>query len=298
MMFHLHSHGWTRRRIHRLFTGELAAMKRHRLFDELDQCDACASHYRYYHRMETALCRPADGLSPFAVQRARAAVLELRHNSKKPRLLSIRRLALAGSLSGLTLALIWLLIGPTAPDPDRVNLSPASTLAPVAVVARGDGASQNSRIGIRVFRVSTRRDDTAETDRLTIKDIVTFTYSQVDDSPGYLTIFGIQSTGDIRWYHPPYSGRESILVNGGKVDEPLGDGFQLEVNHRPGWLRIVSLFSQQPIDTDTIEAVVRHWSAGTSQIREMVPLPLADLPPQTLEHSILVQIADIPDMME
>lgn len=74
------------------------------------------------------------------------------------------------------------------------------------------------------------------------------------------------------WYHPvPPTGHSGAAPSG--RDQPLGQSVRLVVNHRPGRLRIVALFSRTPLRAETLFAWLRSLppeGSGARLVEQLV----------------------------
>lgn len=283
-----HRYHWIARwRIHRLFTEGLGPRARRSLTEELARCTECAALYRRYGMVEAALCRTPNGLSPLAVERLGAFVLEaVRGGAERPSSSRLPPAVLKATAAGLALGALLVVLWPAGSRRERVPLSPESAIAPVALLAKG-AAGSNAEVGARLFVVSSGDGQVAERPSLSRSDVVTFTYSNLSPRIHALALFGVQADGVIRWYYPGYDGRRSLSIPGDKVDEPLGDGIRLSVNHTAGWLRIAAVFSDMPLDTEAIERSVRALASRPGAVEALVPFPL---PGGAVEQSVLVEV--------
>ncbi len=264
MSFHVHA--LTRSRIRRLFATGLAPAAYRSLLHELHRCPSCAALYSRLEHLESALCQPGGGPSPFALERVQAAVLSSTAEQEG----EARRWALLPVAVACAAGLGLLLLR-----------TPEATVPELA--ARSAASARNANVGIRVLRVATTSLEEATT--FSLDDLVTFTYTNADKSVHYLTLFGVQEDGQVRWYYPGVGESASRRISSGHVDEALGDGIRLSVNHRTGWLRVTALFSQRPLDRSEVETAVR--AAPLPALRNLAPL---DVDPDLLEHSLLVTV--------
>jgi len=266
----LHVHALTRARIRRLFSTGLEPGAYRHLLRELPGCPSCAALYARLDALESALCAPgSDAPTPFALERVQAAVLQ-QLAAPRPSARARWRWALAPA-AVLAIALAFVVLRPPG-DSERL-------------AARGVGPSRGADVGIRLLRATPSAIE--ETTTVSLDDLVTFTYTSADPSRTWLALFGVQEDGQVRWYYPGAEGSASIRVPGGRVDEALGDGIRLSVNHRPGWLRVTAVFSAQPIATRRIEEAVRALASTPPRLHDLAPLSLGD---GALEHSLLVNV--------
>ena len=287
----MHRHGRTRALVQRLFTGGLSPPRRRALFAGLAACERCAAYYGRFHALEDSLCRaplagepwPAPAATtPFALERVEAALFAALATPAAGRR-GAWSLGWAGAAAAAAAVVVLAVtLWPAAlPQPDREALGPGLRWVEADLVARG-GAVASPDVGLRVFRVAPTAGEragegagdaaggaagaVAEAARggLSLDDVITFTYTNVAADVGYLALFGVQAEGRILWYYPTYGGGESVAIASDRVDEPLGDGFRLSVNHTAGRLRVVGLFSAAPIDVAAIRDAVRggRWAPG------------------------------------
>ncbi len=286
-----HIHVLTRRRIDRLFADKLEAVSHRKLFDDLDTCELCAGYYSRLQTLESALCGVSDSVTPFALGRVQALVLNASKPSLKSRPLVSRgwKTALAGAFTAMVLA--WLLL-PVTPDSSRIAIPRGSELSPMELVARGSADEDRAGVGIRVFRVTPKGTGAKEKTSVSHNDIITFTYTRTAEKPGYMALFGVQQSGEVLWYYPDYGEEQSIPISGDKIDEPLGDGIDLSVNHKEGWLRIVSVFSDKPISVNAIESRVESLVGKEGTAKDRVPLSDDGFGRESLEYSVWVTIIE------
>ncbi|MCP4679016.1 MAG: DUF4384 domain-containing protein [Deltaproteobacteria bacterium] len=243
--------------------------------------------------MESALCDVSDSATPFALGRVEKAVLDGLEMNKSPRF-SLRRkltLAIAGASCALAVLVSTMFFLGQAPSPHRVAFDEQSRLVPVdLLVSKSGTARAEPGVGIRIIRVSPGDDRAREDATLSLDSIITFSYTCIVPGQGYLAIFGIQESGNILWYYPDYDGTESIEISDNKVDEPLGDGFRLSVNHKPGRLRAFSIFSAEPIDVNAIETAVSELLETPGAIEEVIPLKIKGYEDSLMQHSFAIEI--------
>ncbi len=180
------------------------------------------------------------------------------------------------------------------------------------LVPKGEEAAHGD-VGVRAFRVidGGRRVEEART--VLPDDTITFSYTNVRSSTRYLALLGMQAASNswgaeegahpsqqsgtgwsrqesvVRWYYPEVGEPGSIPIKSGTVDEPLGDGFQLGLQHSCGWLRIVAIFSRDSIAASDLQEALLSLpqpSEGDD------PFPSLSFAPNknVLTHSIRLQI--------
>ncbi len=263
------------------------------LYETLERCPRCAEYYQRHQAIEAALCGKHEHPTPFALDRVEALVLDAVCETDADPVKDFpwgRWLPAAAGAVGAVALVLGLLFSTTAPRSDRRVLTADQPLAPVGLMAKGGSAQAASEVGIRVFRVQQINDSVEQAAQLTNEDIITFTYTYIPPKEGYLALFGIQTGGTIRWYYPEYGDQMSIPITGDVIDEPLGDGIDLSVNHQPGWLRLVSLFSPRPLSVDAIETSVQALAAQPGAIKQLSPLSFGDGTAEVVEHTVLVEV--------
>ena len=288
-----HRHTQTRKRISRLFDGSLSGRATVRLWDDLARCPSCAALYARYHELESALLQSDDGPTRLSIERtAKAVMSSLRNEKVTASHLPWKRVAVAALSFIAVTAALWLMV-PAPPHSHRVARFDINAWGARAIVPRVAASYGPSHVGIRIFVVPTMDNAVSEPSTLFIDDIMTFTYTQVKADGGYLMILGLQEHENAPlWYYPDYAGEKSIAVRGETVDAPLGDGFRLSINHRAGPLRIVSLFSDAPLETRVIESAVSRLQRQGKLLDVAEPLPLGAYGQTVTEYSVVLNIED------
>jgi hypothetical protein len=292
----LHIHRAERRRIDRWFEADLDSSGREFMLAALNACPKCAAYYRELQMLESSLCGADEPYTHFSIERINKALwtAQIAPNRSTKELMTPRfRLVFAPAAAIVTAAFVLFLLYPTVPPSDRIDIPSKGAVSPVTLVARGAFPQKaESDVGIRLFRAVEGGAAVAEGKDLSINDIVTFTYTQANQPGGQFMLFGIQDTGEVRWYYPSYGETSSIAVNGDKVDEPLKDGILLRVNHMPGRLRVTALFSKRPVATSDVEAAVAAMRQNPGQIMNLSPIPLAKDSTPSIQYSVIVQIGE------
>lgn len=288
----VHRHHTVQHRIDALFTSGLSPAKRAELFAEVEGCVRCGGYYRRHQMLEDALSGTVEGVSPFMRERILEAALAATpiHATRARRILWGRWSPMGAALAAA--AMVMFLLWPLgSPSSSRTALPENAGLAPVHVLAaKGVPASATADIGIRVFQVARRGDRVEEKDAVALNDILTFTYTYAKPHDGYLAIFGVQETGEVRWYYPDYGGEKSIRIKGDRVDEPLGDGIDLRVNHTPGWLRIVAVFSDKPVSAEAVESGVDRLRVRGDGAELSNAFPFENFGATSLQYSVIMEI--------
>ncbi|MBN2525094.1 MAG: hypothetical protein JXR76_01790 [Deltaproteobacteria bacterium] len=285
-----HSHRRTEKQIRRLFARGLEGRSMVRLWKSLHECPSCAKIYERYSVLESALAGRGGTVSHFSVERAGQAIFgQLNEGAQQRRVRVIKWLAPVAGAVAATLVLLLLL--PAHPASHRVDLSEVRITGMQQLAARGESRKSASYVGFRVFTVNTGDDGIGEKSRLDIGDTITFTYTYAKKEKGYMMLFGLQeNVAKPLWYYPDYGKKRSISVAGDRVDEPLGDGIRLAVNHQEGPLRILSLFSKTPIQVNDVERAVLELRQTGQMLDVNKPLPLKISNIEVTEYSLLFNI--------
>jgi hypothetical protein len=97
--------------------------------------------------------------------------------------------------------------------------------------------------------------------KLPARDGLVFSYTNLGPEPfGYLMIFGLDASGEVRWYHPAYdtlgTNPGSTPIEAGVASASLG---ALVVHDlAPGPFTLHALFTRQPLHVIELEALLRH----------------------------------------
>lgn len=84
-------------------------------------------------------------------------------------------------------------------------------------------------------------------------------YRNPVDEFSYAAFFGVDQRGTIYWYGPTPAAREPVPAEVSSELEPVGESIRLEVNHRVGSVRVIGLFSDEPIDFEALERRVERF---------------------------------------
>ncbi len=250
-MLGVHSHFFTHRLIHRMFSRGISDTHRRRTIREAESCDRCKRVLRRYYEAEAAVYSNDVVAAPAVERMARSIVALVPEIEKPSRNGLVRTAGLAATLSA-AICLTWLLTYWNPPD-QRIALQKGWAAA--EITPRGGAPNNTADFGIRVFSVEKEPSEVQKSEGLPLDGIITFTYTKAIAEAGYLALFSMQKDGDVIWYYPDFGEPLSVPIEGDKIDEPLGDGFKVSVNHRPGPVRIVALFSARALSTSAIEAI-------------------------------------------
>ncbi|MFW5967660.1 MAG: hypothetical protein ACOCV2_09095 [Persicimonas sp.] len=78
-------------------------------------------------------------------------------------------------------------------------------------------------------------------------------YRNRADEFSYAAFFGVDRRGTIYWYGPTPAAQKPLPVEASSELEPAGESIRLEVNHRPGSVRVIGLFGDEPIGFEALE---------------------------------------------
>ena len=288
-----HRHRRTQKAIARLFEGGRLRQETATLFNTLRRCPACAARYEQYRETEAALSTVCGAPDRLAVARLADAVIGSVHpGADKPRVRALKWALVP--VSALAAAALLFLMWPASPMPHRVPIrrTPETTFR--ELLPRSASTPGPAHVGIRVFVVSAKTRPLREASAVSIDDVITFTYTHTKEERGCLMIFGLQEHVDTPlWYYPDYEEDTSLSIPGDRVDTPLGDGIVLSVNHLAGEVRIVSLFSDTPLDKAAVASAITRLRQENELLDISVPVPLDAFGVNAIEHSVVLTIEDI-----
>jgi hypothetical protein len=84
---------------------------------------------------------------------------------------------------------------------------------------------------------------------------LSFAYRVAPSHGGFLSLFGLDEEGHVNYYVPTPVDARPVVVDSGRW-APLPLSIRLEVNHRPGTLRLFALLSPLPPTVDQIDDIV------------------------------------------
>jgi len=149
-------------------------------------------------------------------------------------------------------------------------------------VARGGAEIDPSRwISLEVFHPQgTAGSYVPVQDAVQADEPLVFSVKNNRQSPyRFMMVLGIQSTGATYWYYPAYTepgqNPKSVSVAASQETQNLGE----EIRHKlsPGWLRIVGIFSERPLDVQTIERLVAQTMAERGGVEKIDTLPIENV---------------------
>lgn len=80
----------------------------------------------------------------------------------------------------------------------------------------------------------------------------------LDDRLRWGSFFGVASDGTIYWYGPSPASPTAVAVEVAPRIRPLGETIRLGVNHARGTVRVVGIFSENPLDWPSVEKIARR----------------------------------------
>jgi hypothetical protein len=176
---------------------------------------------------------------------------------------------------------------PAAPEKRRLSLLPwATVLAAAACVglfvsrglapepepsaefrakSAGSGLSDAQRwAGVQIHRAITPTSLEPLGPEMRAEDGLLFSYTNIGPEPfPYLTIFGLDASGEVRWFYPTYeqagSNPKSIRIEP-RAHVSLGD--VIAHDYAPGTLVIHALFTREPLSVSEVEGWLRDKPNG------------------------------------
>jgi hypothetical protein len=203
-----------------------------RLFAAVEGTDGlvASQHERVLDEVTRGLARPEGG-----------SVATPRAGAERPRILALRWLAPA--LVVLLVALgVVLLIQPR--DRDTQDFQPrGSQVSP----------TRDGLVGLKAHCIR-NGGIVPPVDGQTLCRLSDELQLSVTHTAGYerLLVVGLHEDGGELWYYPvPPTGRSGPAPQAVE-DEPLGEAIRLDVNHRPGTVRLVAVFSRAPLEAGQV----------------------------------------------
>jgi hypothetical protein len=176
--------------------------------------------------------------------------------------------ALAASVLALLTTLTLLTGPPIEPGPDGLQARGQSDNS-----LAGGGEVDLRALCVRdgqVVRAPVRSGPRSPDARCRLSDELQLMLTHQADYP-YLLVIGQQRTdnGEYRrlWYHPvPPTGHSGAALLG--ENEPLGQAVNLDVNHLPGEVRVVGLWSRSPMEVELVHAWLEAigWEQSLEQV--------------------------------
>jgi len=147
----------------------------------------------------------------------------------------------------------------------------------------------NKRLGLRLFCISPIDVDSKKPSAYTLQEIqnleidaaggscplsgvLYFTVSNLLDTPQQLYLFGLDERLEARWYYPKPSEGHSRSVAPETLDAALGRGIVIDINHRPGPLRVFGLFSDRPVSQEQVKSAVAALRQAGHRVEDIEEL--------------------------
>lgn len=70
----------------------------------------------------------------------------------------------------------------------------------------------------------------------------------------YVSLFAVQQDGEPRWYGPSPARHDAYEIGHGSELIAVGETIHLEVNHRPGTVRVLGVFTEEPMTWQQLNA--------------------------------------------
>jgi len=204
------------------------------------------------------------------------------------------RLAIAGLLALVVLVPALVLVMAPQDDP-RAGLQARGTGAGPSIKGRVDLKAFCVRQG--VVRKTPRRLAPHTPDaRCGLGDALQLMVTHGDDFP-FLLVVGQQLSSDgrdeLRWYYPlPPTGQSGLAPTG--EDEPLGQALRLSVNHQPGLVRLVAVFSRSPIKAEDLHFWLRTLKPEESASALLDRMAVAGGGLTALEQRVMIIKEEVP----
>lgn len=166
----------------------------------------------------------------------------------------------------------------------RAVLATAIVLAATGT-GTGTGAGTGSPEGVRAFCLQAD-EVTADAPtgtlrapfRLRCARAASLQFAYTASRPRYLMVIGRAVDGSVRWYLPrPGEAGPALLAPA--VDEAVGPSFRLGINHAPGAVDVLALFSDRPLDPRAVAAALSVSLDGTATMADNVQRLQLEVPP-------------------
>ncbi len=266
-----------------LFVGELSKERWRRVSEHLRSCEECRSYYDRVMLLSQAL----DGSQPLLDAKQVALVESELLDEVAPRR---GRWGRAG----------WAATALVAAGAAAAMLLPAVFHEPEFRVRGGGGAGAEASLrvvcvaaevsGSRVRAAFPPVAGHAETPcrQADVMQIAYAIHPGAEERLRYVFVFGLDERLEPLWYfpHPSEGASLAVATSGGESEALLPGGIQLDVNHRPGPLRVLALFSQRPLALTEVEAAVAAKRAEGTSLDSIGAFELGEA-----EASVLVGVA-------
>lgn len=238
-----------------LLLGERLGGRASELFEHLRGCDRCAARYDRVMSVARALRPPSD--EPSGEELATIGdSIAARTPRPRRRATLFQALAGAGMLVAAATAAVVLMV--PAPLPSDEEVQPRGRAATFDADLRAYCLRQQGDT-VSVVAVS----DAVHGDlRCAVTDAVQFAYRLRSPATAFLAIVGTDEDGRLHPYQPRPPGDRAQAVFATDREQVLAGSVRLGVNHRPGKVRIVALFSASPLTLQQVEAALARASDG------------------------------------
>jgi len=261
------SHLLTRRRITLGFQGSLRGAEQQRFFRHLETCMEC--HALFSAQLWAEEAEP--GFEDRRHRRMERSLFGAAEERPSGRLLTGRRLAFAGAVCAVVLALLVL-------RPDK----------PFRVKAAGED-DYSRHVSIAVYQRTAGGELTPVERTISGRAALAFAYTNTSHfRPDHLLLFGVDEHFNVYWYYPAWT-------DPGKnpTAHPIlrGTGIELDeqVRHRyqGRWLRVFALFTRRgDLTVKEIERVTEAMSRSGQRVQDLTRFPMA----QTGQHTLLLRV--------
>ena len=265
-------HSDARRRIDAYFAGELDGDGLTTLRAHLVDCDACRGVYDARARQERMV------LGDDAERLANARVLRMVLASPAVHVRPVReRSWWAAFVLAPAAALAAALVFTTALPEDHSG--------PVA--RGGDAAAIAFGVGVAAVDPATGQVlDARRPEGVALDHRLRFSVRCADPLRARLFLFGVDDALQPFWYYPLPDEGESIALPLNTALQTLPHETELRPRHHAGRLRVVALFSAQPIHLSEVEQILR---LGREQGRALEDLPWSGDPSVQVESVLLTE---------
>lgn len=271
-------HSAAKRLMDAYFAGEPLAGELEQMRAHLSTCDGCREIYDRHCAAESTVLGQREA-SFLADDRLLGAVLadpkvQSKTNTER-RWWPVFVLAPAAALA---VALVF-----------TVTVAPSQSGGGLA--ARGVGDSTNAiGVGIGVAGIIPKTGqvyDARQPEGVQLDHRLRFTYSNTGTAR-YLFIFSVDDALQPFWYYPLPEEGQSISIEGGPgvSQQVLPFETELKRRHKPGRLRVLGLFSEQPITLNKVAKALEQARANRT------PLDEVSWPGQPQVHSLELSIVE------
>ncbi len=128
------------------------------------------------------------------------------------------------------------------------------------------GSDAERWASVKAYRAGENGVATAFAGKIRKGDGLLFSYTNLGSQPfGYLMIFVVDQTGEVRWFHPAYlqpgENPQSIPINKGVTGVELPE--LIRQDFAPGRAYLHALFSSRPLRVLEMEGILRNGKSGS-----------------------------------